>query len=147
MAFDTVVADASAAPIFAEAALATGSVNADGSVATINLNLPLARRSMVLGQDNDFAPTFFRHGRLLGGVVHLGIHFGLIDNLFLVLRVPTTPPPGVSGIPPLIGLDGGVAVNDVPIFGLSYTPDDGGTTFNRSTQFNFRFSLRLAEQD
>jgi hypothetical protein len=147
MAFDTFVADASAAPIFAEAALATGSVNADGSVATINLNVPLARRSMVLGQDNDFAPTFFRHGRLLGGVVHLGIHFGLIDNLFLVLRVPTTPPPGVSGIPPLIGLDGGVAMNDVPIFGLSYISDDGGTTFNRVPTFNFRFSLRLAEQD
>ena len=72
--------------------------------------------------------------------------FDLIDNLFLVLRVPTTTPfPGVSATPPLIGLDGGVAVNDVPIFGLSYISDDGGTTFNRVPNFNFRFSLRLAE--
>jgi len=148
MAFDTAVVDASVAPIFAEATLATGSVNADGTVASINLDLPLSRRSMFLGQDNDFAPFFFRHGGLLGKVVRLGMRFGLIDDLFLVLRVPTTTPfPGVSAIPPLIGLDGGVAVNDVPIFNLSYISDDGGVTFNRVPNFNFRFSLRLAQAE
>jgi hypothetical protein len=148
MAFDTAVVDASVAPIYAEATLATGTINADGSVATINLHFPLVKYPMFLGQDSDLAPLFFRHGRLLGGLVRLGIHFGLIDNLFLVLRVPTTTPfPGVSAIPPLIGLDGGVAVNDVAIFGLSYISDDGGTTFNRVDTFNFRFSLRLNDGD
>lgn len=146
MAFDTAIADASVAPVFAEASLAVGTVNADGSIANIDLNFPLARKTMFLGQDSDLAPLFFHNGRVLGVLIRLGIHFGLIDNLFLVLRVPTTTPfPGVSALPPFIGLDGGVAVNDVPIFGLSYISDDSGATFNRVTNFNFRFSLRLNE--
>jgi hypothetical protein len=71
--------------------------------------------------------------------------FGWIDDLVLVLQIPTTTPfPGVSGQPPLIGLDGGVATNDVPIFGLSYVSDNGGATWSRPA-FNFRFSLVLAE--
>jgi hypothetical protein len=79
---------------------------------------------------------------VLGQVVRAKIASGEIQNLFLVLRLPTTTPfPGVSGVPPLIGLDGGNATNDVPIFGLSYTSDDGGATFNQVTNFNFRFSL------
>ena len=66
---------------------------------------------------------------------------GEIQNLFLVLRIPTTAPfPGVSAQPPVIGLDGGVAANDVPIFGLSYLSTDG-VTWNQVNNFNFRFSL------
>jgi hypothetical protein len=64
----------------------------------------------------------------------------------MVLQIPTTVPfAGVSGQPPLIGLDGGVAVNDAPIFGFSFTSDDGGATWVRSTLFNFQFSLVLSE--
>jgi hypothetical protein len=44
----------------------------------------------------------------------------------------------------LIGLDGGGATNDVPIFGLSFISDDNGATFSRPA-FNFRFSLRFAD--
>lgn len=51
---------------------------------------------------------------------------------------------GVSGVAPLIGLDGGVASNDVPILGLSFTSTDG-VTFVKNTTFNFRFSLVLAQ--
>jgi hypothetical protein len=146
MAFDTFVADASVVPVFAEAMLATGTSNADGSVVSIDLANPLDRVSGFIGQDNDFAPFFLKNGHQLGKRVLRGIADGSITNLFLVLQVPTTTPfPGVSNLPPLIGLDGGVATNDVPIFGLSYVSSDGGATFTRNTMFNFRFSLVLTE--
>ncbi len=70
-----------------------------------------------------------------------GIERGKIQNLFIVLRLPTTTPfPGVSGLPPVIGLDGGNATNDVPINGFSYLSTDG-TTWTQVTNFNFRFAL------
>jgi len=50
----------------------------------------------------------------------------------------------VSGLPLLIGLDGGRTPADAPVFGFSYTSDDGGTTWVKSTTFSFRFSLVLA---
>lgn len=145
-AFDTAVVDASVLPIFAEATLTTGVANADGSSISIDLANPLVRMVEFIGQDDDLAPFFFKNAHTLGRRVQRGIDRGQIHNLFLVLRLPTTLPfPGVSALPPLIGLDGGVPVNDVPIFGLSYTSDDGGATFTRRNDFNFRFSLRLAE--
>ena len=144
LAFKTNVLDASVVPVFAEALLTTGTVNPDGT-ATLNLDHPLDRVAGFVGQDNDFAPLFLRRPRLLGQVIRWGVELGLIDNLFIVLRVPTsTPFPGVSAAPPLIGLDGGVAVNDVPIFGLSYTSPDGAT-FAPNPAFNFMFSLVLSE--
>lgn len=146
VAFDTVVLDASVAPVFTEAMLTTGVVNADGSVATVNLASPLEATSGFLGQDNDFAPFHFKNPQELGRRVRSGIDRGEILNLFLVLRLPTTLPfPGVSAQPPLIGLDGVPGgANDVPIFGLSYTSADG-IAFNRNNLFNFRFSLVLSE--
>jgi matrixin len=145
VAFDTTAVDASVVPVFAEAALATGVVNADGT-ASIDLDKPLTRTFGFVGQDDDFAPLFFRNARALGRKVRRGIDRGEIQNLFIVLRLPATPPfPGVSGMPPLIGLDGGVVPNDARIFGRSFISDDGGATFAMVTNFNFRFSLRLAE--
>jgi hypothetical protein len=149
MAFHTGTVDASIAPTFAEALLTTGTVNPDGSIASIELHWPLARVRTMVGQDDDLTPIFFNelHGALLGQIIQFGVELGAIENLFLVLRVPSTPPPfpGISGRPPLIGLDGGVTANDVPIFGFSYVSDDGGTTYTQRTDFNFRFSLRFAE--
>jgi hypothetical protein len=82
---------------------------------------------------------------VLGKLVRKGIERGDIQNLFLVLRLPTTTPfPGVSALPPTIGLDGGVASNDAPIFGYSYTSPDG-VTWTQSTTFNFRFSLVMTK--
>jgi hypothetical protein len=144
MAFDTFVSNSSVTPTFAKAVLTTGTVN--GTTASINMALPLARKNNFVGQDNDFAPLYFDLPRLLGGVVQLGISKGVIQNLFIVLQVPTTTPfPGVSALPPLIGLDGsGTATglpNDAPLFGFSFISDDGGATWTQVPNFNFRFSL------
>ncbi len=138
-AYDTFVVDASVVPIFAEADLVTGTVS--GTTATLDLAHPLAKVTNFVGQDNDFAPFYFPFPDLLGRLVKQKIASGQIKNLFMVLRVPTTTPfPGISGLPPSIGLDGGNATNDVPINGLSYLSTDG-VTFNQVNNFNFRFSL------
>jgi hypothetical protein len=137
--FDTVVFDASVVPVFAEAILTTGTVS--GSTASLDLAHPLARQTVFISQDNDFAPFYFPFPSVLGKAVRKKIDKGEIQNLFLVLRMPTTTPfPGVSGLPPFIGLDGGNATNDAPLFGLSYTSTDG-VAFTRVNSFNFRFSL------
>jgi hypothetical protein len=131
-------------PVFAKAVLTTGTVN--GTTATIDLAHPLAQKNGFVGQDNDLAPFYFNFPRALGAVVQRGIGRGEIQNLFIVLQVPTTTPfPGVSGLPPLIGLDGaGTATgqpNDAPIFGFSFSSIDGGATWTQVPNFNFRFSL------
>jgi hypothetical protein len=54
-----------------------------------------------VAQDNDLARLFFPNPAALGETVRAGIAAGEIQNLFLVLRVPTTTPfPGVSQRPP-----------------------------------------------
>lgn len=117
------------------------------STATIDLEAPLDKATGFLGQDDDFAPFYLKFPRLIGGRVLSGIAAGTITDLFLVLRLPPGPPfPGLSNFPPLIGLDGGVAPNDAPIFGLSYVSTDGGVTFNQRPDFTFRFSLVLSER-
>jgi hypothetical protein len=142
VAADTFVINASVVPVFAKATLTTGTVS--GTTATINLANPLAQKNGFVGQDNDFAPFYFNFPRALGAVVQRGIENGSIQNLFIVLQIPTTTPfPGVSGVPPLIGLDGtppGVP-NDAPLFGFSFTSTDGGATWTQVPNFNFRFSL------
>lgn len=137
--YDTFHFDQSIVPTYAEASLVTGTVS--GGTATLDLAHPLARVTRFIGQDNDFAPFYFPLPNVLGRQVRRGIERGDIQNLFIVLRLPTTTPfPGVSGLPPLIGLDGGNATNDVPINGFSYLSTDG-TTWNQVTNFNFRFAL------
>jgi hypothetical protein len=132
--------DASVVPVFAEALLTTGVVNSDGT-ASVDLGNPLQHVTGFIGQDNDFAPLFFRHPHQLGELVRQGIQTGQIQNLFLVLQVPTTTPfPGVSALPPLIGL------SDIsPLFGLSYISDDGGVTFAPRLELDFMFGLVLGE--
>ncbi|MFL6196909.1 MAG: matrixin family metalloprotease [Thermoanaerobaculia bacterium] len=143
-AFDTFVWDASTVPLFAEAMLTTGS--AAGATATLDLGHPLDSATGFLAADNDFAPLYFKNPHELGKRVRSEIEKGNITDLFLVLRLGPNPLPGVTNFPALLGLDGGVAVNDVPIFGLSYISDDG-VTFNRVNNFNFRFGLVLSEEE
>lgn len=137
--YDMFVVDSSVVPVFAEADLVTGTVS--GSTASLDLAHPLAKVTHFIGRDNDFAPFYFPFPDLLGRLVRQKIDHGDLQNLFIVLRLPTTTPfPGVSATPPLIGLDGGNATNDVPIYGYSYVSTDG-TTWSQVTNFNFRFSL------
>jgi hypothetical protein len=77
------VLNASVAPVFAEALLTTGVVNADGSIATVELAAPLEATIGFLGQDNDFAPFYFKDLQELGRKVRRGIANGEIENLFL----------------------------------------------------------------
>jgi hypothetical protein len=143
--FMTFPSDSSVVPIFSEALLTTGTVNADGT-ASIDLAQPLHRATNFVGQDTDFARLMFNDAAQLGAKIRRAINGREIQNLFLVLRVPTTIPfAGNSGLPPLIGLDGDPAGNDVPIFGLSYVSSDGGITFRPRMDFNFMFRLVISE--
>ena len=131
----------SVVPVFAEALLTTGVVHSDGT-ASVDLENPLQRVTGFIGQNNDFAPFFFPDPRQLGERVRREIESGQIQNLFLVLQVPTTTSfPGVSALPPLIGLS---AVE--PLFGLSYVSDDGGVTFTPRLDRDFMFGLVLGER-
>ena len=149
VAFDTGVMDASVVPVFAKAVLTTGTVNE--TTVTVDLAHPLAEKNNFVGQDNDFAPFYFRAPRAIGAAVLKGIERGEIQNLFIVLQVPTTTPfPGVSGQPPFIGFDGAGPPpngqpNDAPIFGLSFFSFDGGATWFRNQAFNIRFSLIVSK--
>jgi hypothetical protein len=148
VAFHTGVADASVVPVFAKAMLTTGIVN--GTTVTVDLDHPLAEKNNFVGQDNDFAPFYFRAPRAIGAAVLKGIERGEIQNLFIVLQVPTTTPfPGVSGQPPFIGFDGAGPPNgqpnDAPIFGLSFSSTNGGATWSRNPAFNIRFSLIVSK--
>lgn len=135
--FATTVVDASVLPVFAQAVLATGS--ASGATATVDLAEPLAVASGFLGQDADFAPFYLPEGHALAKKVMRGIDDGSITDLFLVLQLGNSPFPGVSGIPPLIGLD---VVG--PFRGRSYMSNDG-VTFTQVTTFDFTFSLGWSE--
>lgn len=146
MNFDTFVTDSSTVPVFAEATLAKGTVDPITGAVSVDLAHPLERMREFVGQENDFAPFFFKNPHELGKQIRRAIARGDITNLFLVLRVPsTTPFPGVSAQAPFIGLDGVPGgTNDVAIFNLSYFSTDG-VSFALDPRFNFRFSLVLSQ--
>jgi hypothetical protein len=144
VSFYTSVVDLSVVPVYARALLTTGVINPDGT-ATIDLNCPLEEKYGFIGQDDDFAPFYFKHPSSLGRKVSRGIADGSIQNLFIVLQVPnTTPFPGVSGRPPLIGLSQ-VLPGRVPPMG--FTSANGGATWTRRPDVNFMFSLVLSLPD
>jgi hypothetical protein len=136
-AFHTAPADASIVPVFAEAVLTTGVVNPDGT-ATINLNSPLDQISRFVGQDDDFAPFYFHNPKELSLKVSAGIATGEIQDLFILLKVPDGPFPGLSGLPPLIAADN----NPNPLLN-SYISFDDGHTFFPITR-NLRASLWMS---
>ncbi|HKR11140.1 MAG TPA: matrixin family metalloprotease [Pyrinomonadaceae bacterium] len=138
--FDTHVVDASVPVLFAKAVLAKGTIN-PGGTATIDLANPLDTSFAFLGQDTDFAPYYFKNPHELSRRIQNGLADGSIENLFLVLQIQgTTPFPGVSAQPPLVGLN-----TTGTIFGLSFLSLDAGATFQVRTTQNFRFSLIMSE--
>lgn len=133
--FDTVPLDASVPVVFANAWLAKGVINPD-TTATIDLVAPLASQSIFVGQDTDFSPFYFKNPHDLSEVIRLGIADGSIQNLFLVIQIQPAPFPGVSAQPPLLGLS-----TQAPILGRSFLSTNGGLTFTRRNDLNFRISL------
>jgi Matrixin len=133
--YDSFVVDASVPVLFAQAMLTTGVINPD-TTATINLATPLDTSIAFLAQDTDFAPFYFKNPHDLSETIRLGIANGSIQNLFLVIQIPPAPFAGVSNQPPLIGLS-----SQAPILGRSFLSTNGGVTFNRRNDFNFRFAL------
>jgi Matrixin len=139
VAFDTFAPDASVVPVFARALLTTGVANPDNT-ATIDLANPLEEKRGFIGQDNDSTPFYFKNPWSLGQRVLKGIANGSIQNLFIVLQVPTrTPYPGVSAQPPLVGLSVNLPGGTTPL--MSFTSMDGGATWARRPDLDFRFSL------
>jgi hypothetical protein len=137
--FETFLSDASVPVIFARAMLTSGVVNPDNSV-SVNLASPLAATSGFLGQDSDFSTFYFDSPDLLAKKVRGLITDGSIQELFIVLELPTTGPfPGVSGLPPLIGLS-----TQPPVLGRSFISPNGGSTWVPQPSFNFRFSLLVS---
>lgn len=133
--FDTTNINPSVPVIFAKAWLAKGVINPD-TTATIDLANPLATSQAPIGQDTDFAPFFFKNPHDLSNNVRQGIANGSIQNLFLVLQIPPPPYAGVAAQPPLIFLS-----TQAPILGRSFLSTNGGATFTRRNDVNFRFSL------
>lgn len=133
--FDTIVVDASVPVVFAKAMLTTGVINPD-TTATIDLVNPLASQTLFVAQDVDFAPFYFKNPHDLSEIVRAGIAAGSIQNLFLVIQIQPAPFPGVSGQPPLLGLS-----TQAPIQGRSFLSTNGGLTFNRRNDLNYRISL------
>lgn len=133
--FDSHVVDASAPVLFAKAWLTTGVINPD-TTATIDLLNPLDSQTAFLSQETDFGPFYFKNPHELSRRIHDGIANGSIQNLFLVVQIPAAPFPGVSNQPPLLGLN-----TTGTIFGRSFLSTNGGLTFNRRNDLNFRISL------
>jgi hypothetical protein len=142
-AFFTEPEDASTVPVYAEALFTTGTVHPDGT-ASLDLDHPLVRKAPFVGQDKDFTPLWFANAQGVAERVRQGVARGEIQELFLALRLPEGPFSGASGLPPGIGLDGGIEGNDREILGLSYSSPDG-VVFTPSTEHNFLFKLILSE--
>ena len=133
--FDTIPIDNSVPVVFARAMLVKGVINPD-TTATLDLVAPLASESLFVAQDTDFAPFYFKNPHDLSEKVRLGIADGSIQNLFLVIQILPGPFPGVSAQPPLLGLS-----TQAPILGRSFLSTNGGLTFTRRNDLNFRISM------
>lgn len=133
--FDTTVLDASVPVVFANVMLTTGVINPD-TTATIDLANPLASESLFVAQDVDFSPFYFKNPHDLSEVVRAGIASGSIQNLFLVIQIQPGPFAGISAQPPLLGLS-----TQAPIMGRSFLSTNGGLTFNRRNDLNYRIAL------
>lgn len=133
--YDTTVVDASVPVVFAKVTLTTGVINPD-TTATIDLANPLASESLFVAQDLDFSPFYFKNPHDLSERIRAGIADGSIQNLFLTIQIQSAPFAGVSAQPPLLGLS-----TQAPILGRSFLSTNGGLTFTRRNDLNFRIGM------
>ena len=92
--FDTYNVDASVPVAFAEAMVTTGT--ASGTTAVINLDDPLAQGSPFAARETDFAQLFVKNPHETGKRIFRELAAGNLTDLFIVLRIPAAPYPGVS---------------------------------------------------
>ncbi len=119
--------------LFSQAILTSGSVT--GTQVTIDLARPLDSVHGFAGQDGDFTPFYFRRPQKLGRKVLRKLRKGQIEDLFLVLRLPSaTPFPTQSGLAPAVGVS--QPVNRA----MSYISTDG-KNWTAVTDFDFMFRL------
>src|ERR1700754_1543875 len=133
--YDTTVVDASVPVVFAKVMLTTGVINPD-TTATIDLVNPLASESVFVAKDLDFSPFYFKNPHELSERIRVGIANGSIQNLFLTIQIQSAPFAGVSAQPPLLGLS-----TQAPILGRSFLSTNGGLTFTRRNDLNFRIGM------
>lgn len=136
--FETRQGDSSVVPRFDLAAIVPGRVDANGNILQIDMNRPLLKKTDFFALDTDLSPLYALNPKSLAERIRSGYRSGRFDTVFIVLRVPTTTPfPGPSARPPLIGI---AAANNPGSF--SYLSDDGGQTFDR-VNFGWRFRLSI----
>ena len=129
--FFTAAVDASEPVEFRSAMLTTGTVHPDGT-ASPQLRWPLSQERDFLAQNSAFAPLYFEAPLAVTVLSNLLLSLSPQTDLFLVLEVPDGV--GVSGFPPLTGLDSGTV-------GSSFISEDGGETFVPDSTFNYFFEL------
>ena len=132
--------------------LATGKNSTDIALALDAMDLAMSERpdiAVIVSSDSDFAPLYFQNPEALTREIRDEIRRGGLSALCLVLQLPEAPFPGVTGLAPLIGLDGdlepGGENNDVPIRELSFVSTDG-VGFEVDLRFNFLFALQLTRR-
>jgi hypothetical protein len=136
--FETRVVDSSTVPLFSEAMIVPGKVDAAGAIQSLDLSKPILRKQSFLATDSDFSPLYSLNPRGLGHRIQHGFERGDFDTLFLVLRLPEGATfPGPSALPPIVG----IAFENNP-GSFSYLSEDGGTTFT-PIDFGFRFQLSV----
>ena len=128
----TFVSDHSVVPKFGEARLAGTEIDGAGNLV---IERVLKKDKVFIGQDSDYTPFFFKRSKSLSKKIKKDIAKGKYDDVALILELPSGVFPGVSGLPPLIGLD-----SSAP-FGNSFISTDGGATFVPIATFDFAFDL------
>jgi hypothetical protein len=131
--FLTGVKDSSVVPHFAAAMLTTGVVHPDGT-ATVDVHHALARQNDFVAHNFAFTPLFFNDAHSLTRKVLTRLRHVKGEDLFIVLRLPEGPFPGLHATPPMVGEDAG------PANGFSFTSEDGHT-FLPTSGANFLFKL------
>ncbi len=132
------ITDDSVVPLFSEALLVRGFIA--GNSAILDLAHPLRRTTNFVAQQTDFSPFYFSDPEELGEDLLYELSHGL-EAVFLVLRDPLSRPfPGVSGLPPLVGIREG----QFPIGNSYRSPDDH--SFVRQTH-DYLFRLLMTRED
>lgn len=139
-----------ATPVYTRAGIALGTLNEDGTIATLTQVLDDVQSftsDKFVGQRNDFAPAFFRSGLSIRSAITRALRKNPDLEIFVTLDVDQTLPAGPTGFPPhFLALDtaASAASPDFDPTGGAYTSFDGSPLTQRSG--NWVVELRFAGQ-